>query len=81
MQHVVCHLVRSDSSVFRLAELKSQLFCFTLLGETIEPMKDRRKPEYPEKTTDDKFKTEHSSPNRDSNPHSGIGGRLGKQTC
>ena len=27
------------------------------------------------------LKPENSSPNRDSNPYSSIGGRLGKQTC
>ena len=27
------------------------------------------------------LRPENSSPKRDSNPHSSIGGRLGKQTC
>ena len=50
-------------------------------------MKEGRKPKYPEKTPGDELqkmphaKTEDSSPKRDSNPHSSIGGRLGKQTC
>ena len=51
-------------------------------------MKEGRKPEYPEKTPGDELHTkchilkpEDSSPKRDSNPHSSIGGRLGKQTC
>ena len=51
-------------------------------------MKEVRKLEYPEKkplTTSFKkrhiLKSETSSLNRDSNPHSSIGGRLGKQTC
>ena len=55
-------------------------------------MKEGRKPEYPEKSSDDelkkmphtkarRFKPKDSSPNRDSNPHSSTGGRLGKQTC
>ena len=46
-----------------------------------------RKPEYPEKNPDSELqkmahiiKPENSSPNQDSNPHFGIGGRLGKQT-
>ena len=43
-------------------------------------MKMGRKPEYPEKTPDEDTKAENSSPNRDWNPHSSIGGRLGKQT-
>ena len=51
-------------------------------------MKEGRKPEYPEKTPGEKsfrkcriLKPENSSPKRDSNPHSSIGGRLRKQTC
>ena len=50
-------------------------------------MKEGRKQEYPEKTPDDELQKSHilkpedSSPNRDSNLHSSIGGRLGKQTC
>ena len=50
-------------------------------------MKERRKPEHPEKTSGDDLqkchiqKPEDSSPRRYSNPHNSIGGRLGKQTC
>ena len=50
-------------------------------------MKEGRKPEYPEKTPGDELpKMPHTTarrfkPKRDSNPHSSIGGRLGKQTC
>ena len=50
-------------------------------------MKEGRKPEYPEKTLTTSFrkchilKPEHSSLDRDSNLHSSIGDRLGKQTC
>ena len=48
-------------------------------------MKERRKPEYPEKTPGDELqkilKPEDSSPKRDSNPHNSIGSRQGKQTC
>ena len=49
-------------------------------------MKEGRKPEYLQKTPDDELQKmphnpENSSPKRDSNPHSSIGGRLGKQTC
>ena len=47
-------------------------------------MKEGRKPEYPEKTPGDELRKchmpENSSPKRDSNPCSSIGGRLGKQT-
>ena len=50
-------------------------------------MKEGRKPEYSEKTPGDELKKgmphsllqhEDSSPKRDSNPRSSIGGRLGK---
>ena len=50
-------------------------------------MKEGRKPECPEQTTDNELwkmphtKALNSSPNRDSNPHSSLGGRLGKQMC
>ena len=46
-------------------------------------MKERKKPEYPEKTPGNEFQKmpEDSSPKRDSNPHKSIGGRLGKQPC
>ena len=48
-------------------------------------MKEGRKPEYPRKPLTKSFrkchilKPENSSPKPDSNPHSSIGGRLGKQ--
>ena len=44
-------------------------------------MKEGRKPEYPEKTPGDELQPEDSSPKRDANRRSSIGGRLGKQTC
>ena len=49
-------------------------------------MKKGRKSEYPEKTPDDELqkmphvKALESSPSWDSNPHTNIGGKLGKQT-
>ena len=50
-------------------------------------MKEGRKPEHPEKTSNDELqkmphtkKPEDSSPKGDSNPHNSIGGRVGKQT-
>ena len=47
-------------------------------------MKEGRKPEYPELATSFRkchiLQPEDSSPKRDSNPLSSIGGRLGKQT-
>ena len=50
-------------------------------------MKVGRKPQYPEKPLMTSFrkyhilKPEDSIPKRDSNPHSSIDGRLGKQAC
>ena len=49
-------------------------------------MKERRTPEYLENTPLGELqkmsnaKAQNSSPSRDSNPHSSIGDRLGKQT-
>ena len=49
-------------------------------------MKEVRKPEYQEKTPGDELqkmphtKARNVSPERDSNPHSSIGDRPGKQT-
>ena len=58
----------------------SILFSFILwLKPNHWPMKEGRKPEYPEKPPDNK--PENSRPNRDSNLHSHIDGKLGKQTC
>ena len=47
--HVLCHVVRRDSSAIK-TELKSHLFELYLIGRTIKPMKEGRKPEYPEQT-------------------------------
>ena len=50
-------------------------------------MKEGRKPEYPEKTPNDELqkmphtKARKFQPQGWVNPHSGIGGRLGKQAC
>ena len=48
-------------------------------------MKEGRKPEYPEKTPDDKLQKCHKPSNsnlkRDLNPHSSIGDRQRKQMC
>ena len=45
-------------------------------------MTEGRKAEYPEKTPDDELqKMPHTKPDRGLNPHSSIGGRLGKHMC
>ena len=51
-------------------------------------MKEERKREYLEKTSDDELlkmphilKPKDSNPKRDSKPHNSISDRLGKQTC
>ena len=62
-------------------------FSFILLAETIYWWKrggnqsTRRKPLTTSFGKCHILKPENSSPNEDSNPHSSIGGRLGKQTC
>ena len=64
-----------------LTELKSHLFELYFIGWTTKPMEEGRKPEYPEKTPGDELQKmpymqpKDSSPKRDSNPHSSIGGR------
>ena len=74
VQHVVCHLVRRDSSA-RIS------FSFVLLAETINRRRMGRKPLTTSFRKCNILKPEHSSPNRDSKQHNSIGGRLGKQTC
>ena len=76
------------AQLLSLTELKSHLFELYFIGWTIKPMKEGKKPEYPDKTPGDELKKkrhivqpEDSSPKRDSNPRSSIVGRLGKQSC
>ena len=62
-------------------------FSFILVAETINWWRrggnrsTRRKPLTTSFQKGHILKPENSSPKRDSNPHSSIGGRLGKQTC
>ena len=71
----------------RLAKLELHLFSFILLAETVNRRRrggnrsNRRKPLTTSFRKCPVLKPENSSPNRDSNSHSSIGGRLGKQTC
>ena len=75
------------AQLLSLTEVKSHLFDLYFIGLTIKLMKDGGKPKYPEKILVTSFRICHllqpedSSSKRDSNPHSSIGGRLGKQTC
>ena len=43
------------AQLLSLTELKSHLFYLCFIGWTIKPMKEGRKPEYPEKTPGDKL--------------------------
>ena len=52
---VMCHMVRRDSSVIKFDELKLHLIELYLIGWTIKPMKEVRKPEYQEKTSGDEL--------------------------
>ena len=79
---------KGTAQLLSLTELKSHLFELYFVGWIIKPMKEGRKLEYPEKTPGDEHQKmphttqpEDSSPKRDSNLRSSIGGRLGKQTC
>ena len=87
MQHV-CHLARRDSSAIKFdrVEITSML----ALSSWLKPLTNEggggnwstcRKPLMMSFRKCHILKPENSSPDRDSNPHSGIGGRLGKQTC
>ena len=85
VQHVMCHLVRRDSSAVKFDRVEIVFILVLSYWLNHQAMKEGRKPEYPEKTTSLRkcyiLQPEDSSPKRDSNPHSSIGGRLGKQTC
>ena len=87
MQHVVCHVVRRDSSAIKFVRV--EIAFILVLFYWLKPLTDEGGEEtgVPRKTLTTSFrkchilKPENSIPNRDSNPHSSIGGRLGKQTC
>ena len=70
-----------------LTELKSHLFWLYFIGWTIHQWRRGgnrsiwRKPPMMSLKKCHILKPDNSSPKQDSNPHSSIGGRLGKQTC
>ena len=86
-QYAVCHVTRRDSSA-QLEKSRNRIyFSFIFLAETTDRSRRGgnrstwRKPMTTSFKECHMLKPENSSPNRDSNPHSRIGGRLGKQTC
>ena len=88
VQHLVLRATwyKGTAQLLSLTELKSHLFQLYLLPEplTDEEGGNRSARRKPLTTSFRKChipQPENSSPNRDSNPHSSIGGRLGKQTC
>ena len=68
------------AQLLRLTELKLHLFELYFIGLN-GSMKEERKAEYPEKTPYDELQKMPHTKSRDSNPHSSIGGKLGKRTC
>ena len=55
MQHVVCHVARRDSSAIKFDRVKIAFVLVSFYQLNHLPMKDGRKPEYPEKTPDDEL--------------------------
>ena len=87
--HVTCHLVRRDSSAVKFNRVEIA-FISAFFFKLAEPLNRRRRGgnrstrRKPLATSFRKcliLQPEDSSPKRDSNPRSSIGGRLGKQTC
>ena len=81
VQHVLCHVEQRDAQLNRV-EAAFILALFNWLKPWTD--KEWREPEYQEKTSDDELQNSENdthNPNRDSNPHSSIGGRLRKKTC
>ena len=64
--HVTCHLVRRDSSAINFDRVEiAFIWAFYFIGWTMKPMKEGRKPEYPEKTPGDELqKMPHTSARR-----------------
>ena len=89
MQHVVLGATwyEGTAQLFSLTELKSHLFELYFIGWTIKLWKrggnwsTRRKSLTMSFRKCYMLKSKDSSPKRNSNLHSGIGGRLGKQMC
>ena len=63
--HVQVSCYEGTAQLLSLIELKSHLFELYFIGWTIKPMKEGRKPEYPEKTTGNAFNI--------AAPHTSIG--------
>ena len=62
---VTCHLVRRDNSAIKFDRVDIAFICAYFVGWIIKPMKEGRKPEYPEKTPGDELqKTPHSTARR-----------------
>ena len=59
------------AQLLSLTELKSHLFELYFIGWTIKPMKDGRKPEYPEKTLATSFRKCHILQPEDTSPKQG----------
>ena len=57
MQHVVLRApwYEGTAQLLSLTEFKSHLLGLYFIGRTIIPMREGRKPEYPEKTPGDEF--------------------------
>ena len=87
VQHVVCHVVRRDSSAIKFDRVENRIhLSFILLAEPLNRWRrvgnrsTRRKPLATSFRKCHILRPEDSSPKRNPNPHSCIGGRLGKQT-
>ena len=87
VQHVVYHVVRRNSSAIKLDKIEIAFILvlfYWLKPLTNEGGEETGVPgENPRRRAFRKchiLKPENSSPNRDSNPHSSIGGRLGKRS-
>ena len=85
--HVTGHLVQRNSSAFKFDRVEIAFIWAYFVGWIIELMKEGenrstwRKPLVTSFRKCHILQPEDSSPKRDSNPRSSIGGRLGKKTC
>ena len=63
--HVTCHLVQRDSSAIKFDWVEIAFIWAYFVGWVIKPMKEGRKPEYPEKTPGDELqKMPHATARR-----------------
>ena len=88
VQPAVCHLVQRDGSAIKFDRDEiAVISALSLLAETINRWRRGENRSTQRKALMTSFrkghilKLENSSPKRDLNPHSSIGGRLGKQMC